>query len=194
VTEKCLNKAAKALERDAVVSLPRVIHSIPAGAYVEAQVVHHAAKAGDLATSARAVEHEHGLPDGSLGNGVFRESRVAALLYCLIVLPKEVWDLSSTKHEVFERIGKRWSVKTEASVVLHEKSFWDAPTYQFIRHLRNAVSHANFSMENDQFIFWDRRSSGKPIDFKAVMPIEKMFEFLEVVGSLLANLRNPPSH
>lgn len=68
--------------------MSKILEQIPRFAYVEAQIIHRAAKSGRLDESARAVEQQYRLVHGSLGNGVFLESRIIQLLYCLVVVPK----------------------------------------------------------------------------------------------------------
>lgn len=53
---------------------------IPALAYIEAQILHRANTQGLLTPSVRSVEREYGLQEGSLGLGIFLETRVLTLL------------------------------------------------------------------------------------------------------------------
>jgi hypothetical protein len=161
---------------------------IPTLAFIEAQVIHQAVGCGALADSVRAVEKQYSLATGSLGDGVFLESRIMSLLYCLVVVPKEIW-ASNAEHPVYRAIAKAWSVPKE-TVSRHRRGFWDRPTYQFIHHLRNAVSHANFSFESGRFSFWDRRPNEERPFFQASIAVDELQKFLEIVGALLANLRS----
>jgi len=167
------------------------IPTLPTLAFIEAQIIHRAARTPAFAQIVRAVEREQGMEDGSLGSGVFLESRVAALLYCLIVFPKEMWPFDE-KHDVYKRIEERWSVDRETTVTLNDTNFANSRTYGFVYHLRNAVSHANFSMENGRFEFWDRRNDKAPVNFRASLPIESLQRFLETVGPWFANLMRRP--
>lgn len=158
---------------------------IPAIAYIEAQILHRASAQGLLTPAVRAVETEYGLKQGSLGSGIFLETRILSLLYSLIVVPKEFWGLSHN-HPIYNQIEKRWSVEDIEIIV--NKSRWEQPTYRFIHHLRNAIAHANFEFKSGNFVFWDQYKKN-PETYRAKLSTEKMQRFLEVVGSLLANIK-----
>jgi len=159
---------------------------IPALAYIEAQIIHRASAQGVLAPSVRSVEAEYGLPRGSLGTGVFLETRILSLLYSLIVVPKEFWGLGNN-HPVYEQIEETWSL--ESVQVIIDKSHWERPIYRFVHHLRNAMAHANFEFKSGNFEFWDQYKN-EPETYRAKLSSEVMQRFLEVVGSLLANLKH----
>lgn len=159
---------------------------IPGIAYIEAQILHRASAQRLLAPAVRSVEAEYGLQPGSLGNGVFLETRILSLLYLLIVVPKEFWNLSQN-HPIYGRIKESWS--PERVTVVEDRSSWQEPTYRFVHHLRNAIAHANFEFKSGKFEFWDQPKN-KPETYRAILPTTEMQQFLEVVGSLLANLKN----
>ena len=163
---------------------------IPRLAFIEAQVIHQAVPRGALAESVRAVETQYGQASGSLGDGVFLESRVVTLLYCLVVIPKQIWAFKK-EHPVYQAIAKTWSVP-EWAVSLHrnKEEFQKQPAYHFIHHIRNAVAHVNFSFEGPQFVFWDLRPNETKPSFRASIATHELLKFLEIVGALLANLKS----
>lgn len=158
---------------------------IPALTYIEAQILHRASAKGLLLPAVQSVEAEYGLKPGSLGGGIFLETRTISLLYLLILIPKEFWCLGE-KDPVYERISTAWSMKT--TNIKTDRSNWHDPIYRFIHHLRNAVAHANFFFDGSNFKFWDEHNNQEK--FRAVLSISSIQQFLEVVGSILANLRN----
>ena len=158
---------------------------IPRIAYIEAQILHRASGQGLLVPVVRAVETEYGLQSGSLGSGVFLETRITSLLYSLIVVPKEFWNLGQN-HPIYGQINRFWSIK-KVTIYLDE-SHWENPTYRFVHHLRNAVAHVNYEFKRGEFEFWDQFKE-KP-KYRAKLSTEQMQDFLEVVGSLLANSEN----
>lgn len=158
---------------------------IPGWGYIEAQILHRACAEGRLASTVRSVEIEYGLQPGSLGIGVFLETRILSLLYLLIVVPKEFWSLNK-KHQIYDRIKEIWSLEMVDITVCN--SPWQDPIYRFIHHLRNAMAHANFKFENRNFEFWDQNQQRET--YRAKLSTAEMEKFLEVVGSLLANLKN----
>ncbi len=159
---------------------------IPAIAYIEAQILHRASAQGFLASSVRSVEAEYGLHQGSLGSGVFLETRILSLLYLLIVVPKEFWGLSKN-HPIYGQIKELWSLETVN--IITDQSHWEEPIYRFVHHLRNAMAHANFEFKNGNFEFWDQYKN-KPETYRANLSVQVMQQFLEVVGARLANLKN----
>ena len=80
-------------------------------------MIHQAVARGALADSVRAVEKQYGQASGSLGDGVFLESRVVSLPYCLVVVPKQIW-ASKSEHPVYQAIANAWSVP-KGAVSLH---------------------------------------------------------------------------
>ena len=161
-------------------------NEIPRLAYIEAQILHRAAAAGALTESVRAVERDYNLAHGSLGNGVFLQSRVLTLLYCLVVVPKEVW-ASNAGHPVYTRVSSNWTVP-DGAVTRRREDDKGPPTYDFVRHLRNAVSHARFSFHDGSFHFWDQRTNEQEPSFRATLTVKQIEKFLETVGAILANL------
>ena len=158
---------------------------IPAVAYIAAQMLHRASAEGLLLPSVRSVEAEYGLKPGSLGGGIFLQTRTISLLYSLILIPKEFWCLGE-KDPVYERISAAWSLKVIN--IKTDRSNWQDPIYRFIHHLRNALAHANFFFEGSNFEFWDEHNNQEK--YRAALSISSVQQFLEVVGSIMANLRN----
>lgn len=164
---------------------------VPSWAFTNGQIAREAVLSGDLARSVRSVEIEYGLNEGALR--FINPAHLASLLYCLIVVPKEVW-LLSENHSVYDSIEREWMVAVFAIEQDDNGDMAKHPVYYLIHHLRNAVAHANFSIENDgQFKFWDQKTKTSPVYFRASITEKCLYEFLEKVGALLANLRNVPT-
>lgn len=157
--------------------------NIPRLAYIEAQILHRAARLGMLNSTARLVELDYKIPASTLGNGIFFQTRTLSLLYLLVVLPKEYWALKE-QALIYGKIEKLWSINN-AKIVIDFNDFKN-PIYSFIHHLRNAVVHAHFEFIDNNFVFWNERN--KKITYRAEVSFSTIESFLEVVGSLLANL------
>jgi hypothetical protein len=156
---------------------------IPPFAYIEAQILHRAAKEGALVATAQLVERTYGVPSGTFGRGIFFEIRLLSLLYFLVVVPKELWDLDES-HPIYDEIAREWALTHV--VVFLDNSSWQKPIYRFIHHLRNAVAHANFEFKQQNFEFWDENRSGA-VRYRAAVSVTAIERFLEIVGSRLAN-------
>lgn len=81
---------------------------IPARAFINAQMIGLANRNGDLDRGSRCVEQMSGRPKGSFA--FVREAHVVSGLYCLMVVPKEVWCLDNN-HSVLHNIDKGWLMK-----------------------------------------------------------------------------------
>jgi hypothetical protein len=159
---------------------------IPSWAFINAQISQQAVHSGDLVRSVRSVEVRYGLAPGSLK--FINPAYMVSLLYCLIVVPKEIWHLNEN-HLVYGEIDKDWLVGL-FSVELSDDGFAKHPVYYLIHHLRNAVAHANFAIEDDgRFAFWDRKKETSPPYLRASMSVDSLQEFVSRIGAQLANLR-----
>jgi hypothetical protein len=159
---------------------------IPAWAFINMQIIQDANSSGMLLPSIRRVEEGYQLPPNSLV--VINSAYLLSLLYCLIVVPKELW-LRDKHHPFFARINPDDLL---GLFVIKQKSpdFDSEPVYNFLRHLRNAISHVRFSIGEDEvFTFWDQRYESSLRHFEASASRRSMEIFLSTVGSLLANLR-----
>jgi hypothetical protein len=159
---------------------------IPSWAFINAQIIQKAVRTGALVSSVRIVEAGYKMKPGSLAYA--REAHLVSLLYCLIVVPKEVW-LLSQNHSVYGNIEKEWLLSL-FTIQLPGHRFPTHPVYYLIYHLRNAVAHAHFSIEDDgRFAFWDREDASLEPYFRASIYVDGVQDFLSKVGALLANLR-----
>lgn len=160
---------------------------IPRLAYIEAQIIHRAAKAGALAPFVREVELEYKVHKGALGSGVFIETRILGLLYALILVPKELWELKSN-HRIYARLETNFSL--DGVDISLDRSSFTGELYKFIHHLRNALAHARFRFEGESFEFWD--GNLKEEKYRACITSPMLVSFLEIVGSNLANYGSWP--
>ncbi len=163
--------------------------NIPQGAYIEAQIIHKAAITGALEPFAREMEREYGVAEGMLGMGVFFQTRAIALLYALILIPKEFWELKSNSG-IYIRLEKMFSL--EGIDIRIDVSRHRGDLYKFVHHLRNALAHAHFEFSTRTFEFWDRDPRTKVENYRAIVQEPKLMSFLEIVGSNFANYGNWP--
>ena len=156
---------------------------IPKIAYIETQILCNPDTRGILAPAVRAVEKKYGLEDGSLGDGIFLQTRIITLLYSLILFPKEFWSLGKD-NDIYRKINDVWS--TDSVSIITDKSHWEDPIYKFIHHLRNSIAHVNFSFRDNEFEFWDQNKKNVE-KYRAILSTASIQKFLEVVGSMFAN-------
>ena len=158
---------------------------IPACAFYNMQVLYEATDSGDLKGSIHKWSQRCGIPDLSIMN----PACVASLLYCLIVVPKEVWDVPSEASLYSD-------LEREKPFALFHFTTGQQPRNRehcrtFLRRLRNAVAHVRFKVAaNWSFEFWDKPPRAREVDFRVSIGRDNLARFLSVVGARLANLRN----
>lgn len=158
-------------------------NEIPQRAFINAQVIQDAITSGDLERVLAKWATHYGMPNYTLLN----PAHVASLLYCLIVVPKEIWNPPSNDN-VFKQMERT------GAMALFTIKQWKPPANEnhlrdFLRHLRNAISHAKFSVdENQGFEFWDESNGSET--YRVVISLNNLSVFLSRVGALLANMRS----
>jgi hypothetical protein len=161
---------------------------LPAMAFVEHQILAQAIAQNALAPAARAIERRYGVKEGYFGSGIFFQTRVVSLLYCLIVIPREIWDIKGD-HSALENVSRNWNIN--CIQILNGESGKNLNHSSFVRRLRNAISHAKFRFEkNGDFVFWDQNPRKSDPEFRARINKSDMEGFLSTVGAIFANLRN----
>lgn len=98
------------------------------------------------------VELGFGHPDPGEPWPFMNPSWAAYMMYCLLVVPKELYQLP--KNDPFYADLQKKDVFSNFDVKLQRKSFSDDPQYHFAS-LRNAISHVNYQIDQSTFNFWD---------------------------------------
>lgn len=163
-------------------------NNIPAYAYLNMLVIQHAIRSEQFRAIQTAALREC-CPDQDLSSyRVINPAYAISVIYCLIVVPKERWDLSAN-HAVYRDLEKLdplqyWDVR------LKRPAFDTHPVYYLVHHLRNSVAHANFTCRvNEGFVFFDRKNKTSPNHFEAAPKSdEALAGFLSTVGAYLANM------
>lgn len=106
------------------------------------------------------------------------QGTVILLMYGLLVIPKEIWEKSTTNFQFMTR--NKFEVKTPTID-------GNLDTLNFLRLLRNSLSHANFSIDvlNGRLTFWNNNNGTK--NFEAVISYGDLGEFLAEVGKYYVN-------
>jgi len=155
---------------------------VPALAFMNAQIAQLAVHTQDFAKCMDQVVRGHyGLTEYRFINPAYAMS----LMYCLIVVPKEMWSLSEN-HQVYKDLAQLDPVQL-FDIRIKPSRFDSHPVYYLVRHLRNSIAHANFELTaSDGFIFWEAKAG--PRHFEARASDESLALFLSRVGGCLANL------
>ncbi len=108
-------------------------------------------------TSCIEVPKKHNIiaPHENMPWPFFNTSWEAYKLYCMIVVPRELYKLSKDdefyKNLVDKNIMRNFNIKKS------EKTFKESPAYHF-NSLRNSISHVNYNFNgNGDFIMWDHK-------------------------------------
>lgn len=161
---------------------------IPSWAYINAQVLQHAHRSHNLSESVSYVEGHYGLSPHSLS--IMNPAYFISLLYCLIVVPRELWLKRIPTPRSIADLNKDSVLNLFSIQTKEQKS-----VFELLRHLRNALAHVRFSIdEHGGFTFWDQKEDQSEIHFKADISLGNMEIFLSSVGAALANLRTELPH
>jgi hypothetical protein len=138
-----------------------------------------------LAKATWRIEGYYGLPPGSLR--VINLAHVLSLLYCLIVVPKELWATDKFP-DALSKIDANWLLGL-VSITLKPPDFDQDPVNRFFRHLRNAIAHVRFQVDDrGNFSFWDQKNENATPHFRARFTQTGLEQFLSRIGPALANL------
>lgn len=162
-------------------------HEIPARAFINAQIIQEARSTSGFENAIKKVlsmdiYKSQGLVEYQFENSAY----VASLLYCLIVIPKEIW-ASTENSSIYDNIAK-YNPLSFFKIGKESEKDRNKPIYRLIHRLRNAVSHANFSIDNDMnFMFWDMPPGKAETEWEGIIDANSLMKFLSLVGSALAN-------
>lgn len=163
-------------------------NEIPQRAYINAEILQALAQSTALDAATKGVSSKYGLGQYL----IFGPSHVVSLLYCLLVVPKEIW-LQPADDLVWARIRKLDPAQ-HFDVVESDDTYAKDPPRQLIRRLRNSIAHARYDIQPDlSFKFCNRANRDAADTFVAISSAEQLSRFLSDVGSFLANLRNRAS-
>jgi hypothetical protein len=159
---------------------------VPTLAAINHMTLMRAASTDQYQRCLRIVEQECNMPRGSLEPINF--AHTISLLYCLIVIPKEVWR-PVPDHEIYQDV-QRERLCDHFAIEFSPNSFYENPSYHLIHHLRNAVAHARFSLDQNRFFtFWDQKSEQAEPHFRASVPLDNLGVVLAFLAKLFDRLR-----
>jgi hypothetical protein len=106
------------------------------------------------------------------------QGTVLLLMYGLIVIPREIWEKSTTNFKFNTRNKFVFKLPTGRNV----------DTFDFLRLLRNSLSHANFSVnvKTMNLNFWNVNRHGVK-DFEVEIKYDELGDFLAEIGKYYVN-------
>lgn len=101
-----------------------------------------------------------------------------SLLYMLLVVPREMWENQQAN-------GTQFPFTTRNLFETEKGSDFD--TWNFVRCMRNSVSHANFDMNNQgKYTFYNIQQNGN-VNFKVKIMHSDLFKFITEIGKYYIN-------
>jgi|GEM_PF-1521683 len=137
--------------------MSKLIGQISIGCAVNSAIINDvmAKKIGSFHDSCVDVPKKHNIvpPVPGMPWPFQNSSWQAYKLYCLIVVPKELYKLSGDDQFYLDLVSKK--VMRNFTIKKQRKPFEKSALYHF-NSLRNSISHLNYSIEEDEsFIMWD---------------------------------------
>lgn len=154
---------------------------IPKMAFLNAQIVQLAERSKQpFQDCVRTVCDSYGIESYGLTN----PAHAIGLLYCLVVVPREAWWTES----LLKRVEAHKAAIQLFRVKIPQPKETEGAVGDLIRHLRNAVAHADFSVAADgTWTFRDRWRRNDPPVFEAEISSDGLAAFLSTVGAEMAN-------
>jgi hypothetical protein len=110
------------------------------------------------------------------------QAHVASLLYCLLVVPKELLKLE-TKDQVFSTLDDL-DILRHFSITEQPAGMSESPSYWLVRLLRNSVAHVLYRVDAaNNWEFWTEQGH----IWRATASRDSLLSFLTEAGRILAN-------
>lgn len=164
---------------------------IPQRAFINAEILQIAEGTGNFRQAMQEITQKYGLSDYLYKNPAY----IVSLLYCLIVVPKEIFvdenDLDRNATIRGQEIAGFFTFKIDKEDKDGRNAQGDS--FQLLRRIRNSLAHVNYEVdENMTFTFRDRPPRSRDWTFEATIDRDKLMEFISKAGGILANLRTNP--
>lgn len=158
----------------------KLVEQIPKRAFVNAEIIREAEKSKDWKLANRVIKGKYGIDNYTLLDSAY----IVSLMYCLLVVPKELWERKNGKHSIFNELDKMNLVSLFEINYYNENNLHKS--HVLLRKLRNSISYANYSIDDNlNFIFWDKRDN--KLNFEVNITRDNLMKFISEVGAILAN-------
>lgn len=159
--------------------MPDFRGEIPTRSFINALIVEAAVETNDFNECVQRTISKIRLPIADYQ--FINPAHLAGLLYCLVVVPKEIW-LLPENHILYTRLEEEAQVLDLFDITLKDEKFESNPVYYLMLGLRNAIAHANFSIDESQaFHFWDARP-GRQAHWKASIQSSHLLRLMNWLG------------
>lgn len=159
---------------------------IPQRAFINAQIMQKVHDDPNFQRAVASVAEGYGIGEYQFMNPAY----VASLLYCLLVVPRELF--VSPQDKLFdeklpaEEMTAFFDIEVDTEGVASTSS-------QFLRRLRNSIAHARFSVDHAMnFQFIDASRGASQDEFRVTASSSQLMRFISRIGAFLANLRTSP--
>jgi len=153
-------------------------------AALNAEIISIAQKNGDLEKATIEMKTRRGFPP-DFDYSVKDNSWIASLLYCFLVVPKELFDKHG-KNEIFNTDEIKRMV--ELFTIIRGTNEHRKDPMAFIRALRNSVAHVHFTCDEGlNFTFKDKKATVDSFHFEATISKENLLTFLAYYGAFMAD-------
>jgi len=161
----------------------QVKRNIPSLSYINTKVITDLERESETFRQIISEKAETLYPGVYNNREVFRlnnQSHIAGLLYCLLVVPREIW-ARDRSHSIYSDLDKHGIMKF-FNIILPTGSM---DNFKLIRHLRNCIAHARFEIaQPDIWIFEDADPNTAKLSFQATTDLGHLSGFLEIVANL----------
>lgn len=127
---------------------------IPIGCAMNIAIINEFSKTDAFTKACIETPLKYGikLPSESAPWPFFNISWGAYMMYCLFVVTKEIFNLK--KDDIYFQKLIENNAMNDFYILKERHSFIDDPLYHF-SCFRNAISHVNYTIENDKIKLWD---------------------------------------
>lgn len=129
-------------------------HDIPINCAVNVAIINELSRTNDFKKACINVPLKFNIKPPNKGAPwpFFNISWGAYMMYCLLVVNKEIYNISVDddfyKNLIFKDVMKDFKIKKE------RHSFTKDPRYHF-NSMRNSISHVNYIINDEEISFWD---------------------------------------
>lgn len=152
---------------------------IPLTSFLNGVIIPKADALKEVRSVCGAVMLQVGKP--SFEYSLMNAAHIAGMLYCLLVVPRELFDLPQDD-ALFQAIRAE-KLSRRFEIIKCDDQFRSDPEGQLLRRLRNAVSHGNFAIWDDHlFDFWDKLPNAHDHNWEARITRENLLFVLSSLG------------